>query len=100
MTIVNTLEQDDMVEEFINAMNQKMMPKDESSKYSYDNDKVNDSENHYEPSASALQTINDLQMCIDLLKSKPNKDQKLSIDINIRIHNRIFNKKIKYEGEV
>lgn len=52
----------------------------------------------YEPRTSVIQILNDLQMCIDMIKLKGDHDT--TIDINIKVKSALMNKKIRYKGRV
>lgn len=53
---------------------------------------------NYNPRASVIQILNDLQMCIDMIKSKGDRDT--TIDINIKMKSALMNKKIRYKGKI
>lgn len=52
----------------------------------------------HKPRTSVIQILNDLQMCIDMIKLKGDHDT--TIDINIKVKSALMNKKIRYKGRV
>lgn len=54
----------------------------------------------HKPRTSVIQILNDLQMCIDMIKSKSEDDHDTTIDINIKVKSTLINKKIRFKGRL